>query len=180
MNPMKGNRKVLVPLATMLAAGAVAVGSGATFSSQSAHTVSVTAGTLHHTNSHNGQTLTVSNLKPGDSQSGTLTITNDGSLDATLSLKPTSESSTFVAGALNLKIVQTGNSTPIYNGDFSGLATPATWDLGALNVGQSTTLTYTVSMDSAATDSNQGKSASAGFQYVTTQTGNNSSISWLP
>ena len=77
----KMNRKVLVPLATMLVAGAVAVGSGATFTSQSAHAVSVTAGTLHHANTNNGQTLTIAKIKPGDTKTGTLTITNDGNID---------------------------------------------------------------------------------------------------
>ena len=45
-------RRVLVPLATLLAAGAIAVGSGATFTSTSANTISaVTSGTLTQRNS---------------------------------------------------------------------------------------------------------------------------------
>ena len=177
---LTASSKVLVPFVTMLAAGAVAVGSGATFTSQSTHTVSVTAGTLHHTNSRNGLALTVANIKPGDSLNGSLTITNDGNLDSTLALKPTAAStSTFAAGALNLKIVETGVATPIYDGDFSALGAQ-NWDLGALNVGSVATLTYTVSMPSNAGDVNQGKTASAGFTYTTTQTGSNSSINWLP
>lgn len=45
-------KKVLLPLATLLAAGAVAIGSGATFTSSTANTISsVTSGTLTHTNS---------------------------------------------------------------------------------------------------------------------------------
>ncbi|MGI8524452.1 MAG: TasA family protein [Nocardioides sp.] len=176
---LTASRKILVPFATMLAAGAVAVGSGATFSSTSTHTVSVTSGTLHHTNNHDTSALTVKNIKPGDSLDGVLTIKNDGTLDSTLALKPTAQTSTFAAGALNLKIVETGVATPVYDGDFSGLASQ-TWDLGALPVGNTATLTYTVSMPTTAGDVNQGKTASAGFQYTTTQTGSNSSISWLP
>ncbi|WP_310964346.1 TasA family protein [Nocardioides terrisoli] len=170
--------KILVPLATLIAAGAVAVGSGATFTSESAHSVSVTSGTLHHTNSQNGATLTVSNLKPGDTQSGTLTIKNDGNLDSTLALTPTAASSGFATGAVNLEI--TNGTTVVYNGDIGAMTTGTAWDLGALPVGQTDTLTYTVSMASTADNTNQGKSASASFSYVTTQTNTNGGVlNWV-
>ena len=43
---MKNSRKILVPLATLAAAGAIAIGSGATFTSTTANTISsVTSGT---------------------------------------------------------------------------------------------------------------------------------------
>jgi len=52
------NRKVLVPLATLLAAGSIAVGSGATFSSTTGNTISaVIAGTLTQSNSKDGQAI---------------------------------------------------------------------------------------------------------------------------
>ncbi len=174
------SRKVLVPLATLLVAGAVAVGSGATFTSQSAHTVSVTSGTLKHTNSKDGQTLTVTGLKPGDSKTGTLTLTNDGSIDSTLTLQETADASTFVSGDLKLKITESGVATPLYDGNFGGLDNTTKVDLGALNVGDSTTVTFTVSMPSTAGNANQGKTASASYQYVTTQSGDKSGVSWLP
>ena len=79
-------RKVLVPLATLLVAGAVTVGSGATFTSQTAHSAAVTSGTLSHTNSQNGLKLNITGIKPGDTRSGTVTLTNDGNLDSTLAL----------------------------------------------------------------------------------------------
>src|SRR5687768_9240195 len=53
-NPVNtlSRRKVLIPLATVLAAGTIAVGSGATFTSTTGNTASaVTSGTLKHTNS---------------------------------------------------------------------------------------------------------------------------------
>ena len=172
-------RKVLVPLATLLVAGAVAVGSGADFTSSSAHSVAVTSGTLHHTNSRNGAALTISNIKPGDSKTGTLTITNDGSIDSTLSLEQSTWSSTFVApGDLKLTIEKSGSSTPLYDGNFGGVT--GQLDLGALNVGDTTTVTYTVTMPSTAGNNEQGKSASASFQYVSHQAGDKSSTSWLP
>lgn len=181
--PTGNGRKALIPLATLLAAGAVAVGSGATFTSQSAHTVSVTAGVLKHTNDQDTKTLTVGNIKPGDTKTGSLTINNNGTLDSTLALSSASVQSGFATGALNVKIVETApdaTTKTLYNGDFAGLATAGTFDLGALNVGQTTKVDYTVSMPTTATDVNQGKTASAQFNYVSTQTGDNSSISWLP
>lgn len=171
-------RKVLVPLATMAVAGAVVVGSGATFTSESVHSASVAAGVLSHANNHNGATLAVTNIKPGDSKSGTLTITNDGTLDSTLTLEETADASAFTAGDLKLKIEQGANV--LYDGNFGGLVNGARLDLGALAKGASTTITYTVSMPATAGNENQGKTASASYKYVTTQAGNDQSgISWL-
>ena len=179
-NTEKNNRKVLIPLATMLVAGAVAVGSGATFTSQSASAVSVTSGILKHANDKNSQSLTVTKLKPGDSQSGSLKITNDGTLDSTLTLQETADSSAFTAGDLKLKITQAGVATALYDGNFGALDNSVKLDLGALNVGDETTVTFTISMPLSAGNENQAKSASASYQYVTTQAGDNSGVSWLP
>ena len=49
MTSTTNRRKILIPLATLLAAGAVAVGSGATFTSTTMSASAVTAGTLVHT-----------------------------------------------------------------------------------------------------------------------------------
>lgn len=173
------SRKVLVPLATLAVAGLVAVGSGATFSSQTAHSVGVTSGTLSHANDKNAQTLQVSNIKPGDSRTGSLTITNDGSLDSTLTLQETADASDFVPGDLQLKVTQAGVEKPLFDGDFGGLENTNKLDLGALPVGKATTVTFVVSMPSSAGNKNQGKKASASYEYVTTQTGDNSGGGWL-
>lgn len=171
-------RKVLVPLATLLGASAVAVGSGASFTSTSAHAVSVTSGVLSHTNDHTGGTLTVSNLRPGDTATGTLTITNDGTLDSTLSLQETASTTGFTAGDLTLTISQDG--TEVYAGDFGGLADATLLDLGALPVDASTTITYTIALASTAGNEDQGQSASAAYQWVTTQTESSSSVTqWI-
>jgi spore coat-associated protein N len=60
------NKKVLVPLATLLAAGAVAVESGATFTSRTGNSVSaVTSGTLLQSNSKENQAIfDLTNLTP--------------------------------------------------------------------------------------------------------------------
>jgi hypothetical protein len=174
------NGKVLIPLATMLAAGAVAIGSGASFTSTSVHTATVTSGILHHTNDHNGVTLAISNLQPGDSQTGTLTIKNDGTLDATAALTASAVNSSF-SSALNLRIDEVkadGTTATLYNSDFAGAGTVSNSNLGALPIGKSLTVTYTVSLNSAAVDADQNKSAGARFAYVTTQGAGNSTKSF--
>ena len=81
---ISSRRKAVAALATMLAAGAVAVGSGATFTTQTHNTVSgVTAGNLKQTNSKADKAvLNLANIKPGDSVTGSVTITNTGSIGA--------------------------------------------------------------------------------------------------
>jgi hypothetical protein len=71
-------RKALVPLTTLAAAGALAIGSGADFSSQTANPNSIVAsGTLTQSNSKaNAAIFNVNNLKPGDIVNGDVTITN--------------------------------------------------------------------------------------------------------
>jgi hypothetical protein len=172
------NRKVLVPLATVLVAGAVAVGSGATFTSESNSAAAVTSGILKHANTKNAQTLTVSNIKPGDSQTGSLTITNNGSLDSTLTLEEYDDSSAFQPGALELVISQ--GAKILYAGDFGALDNATRLELGALNVGDSTTVTYTVSMPQTAGNENQDKAAGAKYRFVTTQSGDNGDVKWVP
>lgn len=163
----KKSSKVLVPLATLLAAGAIAIGSGATWTSTTGTGISVTSGTLLHTNSRDGLTLTATDMKPGDVLTGSLTIANTGTLDSTLEMAETSATSSFATGGLNLTISQ--GATVLYDGDFGGLgSTPL--DLGPLDAGATTDLTFTVSIPSSDTGTaNQGKAADATYSFVTTQ-----------
>ena len=101
-------RKVLVPLATLLVAGAVAIGSGATWTSTTSSSVTVTSGDLLHTNNHDDAVLTVANIKPGDTVTGTVVIENTGTLDAVLSFQESATPAHFAAGGLNLVIKQDG------------------------------------------------------------------------
>jgi len=178
MSTTNRKRKILIPLATLLGASAVAVGSGASFTSTSAHAVSVTSGVLTHTNDHNGETLAITNLRPGDTATGTLTIVNDGTIDSTLTLQETASTNGFTAGDLTLTISQDG--TEVYAGDFGGLADASLLDLGALPVDASTTITYTIALAESAGNENQGQAASASYQWVTTQTSSPATVTeWL-
>lgn len=170
------SRKVLVPLATLLAAGAVAIGSGATFTSSSDSTISATTGILKHSNSSlDDAELVITNLKPGGTATGTLTITNAGSLDSDLKVIA-SGASGVLAPALQLKIE--GEDGVVYDNDFEAVDdSTAGYALGDLVAGNETedsiTVTVTVRMEdqgSAIDDTFQNKSAALSLKFVTTQT----------
>jgi hypothetical protein len=186
MTSINSRRKILIPLATLLAAGAVAVGSGATFTSTSNSATAVTAGKLVHANSKSGLTMDVTKIKPGDSISGDVVITNTGDLDSTLTLQETSDFNgattptvkpAFTAGDLKLKI--SSGATTLFNGNFGAQDNTLLMDLGALAVNGTTTVTFTVSMPSTAGNENQGAVAGATYQWVSTQAAASSTqLSW--
>ncbi len=170
------NRKVLVPLATLVAAGAVAIGSGATFTSESSNSVSaVTAGTLTQSNSKaNAAIFTVPAMKPGDTVNGSLTLTNTGSLPATYTLTEPTSTNTFgdsvatgTPSYLHLKIYS--GATVVYDGDFGDLADTDAKALGEFAPSQSKTYTFEVKLDQSAPNTEQGKTAGATYKWVGTQ-----------
>lgn len=163
--------KILVPLATLLAAGAVAVGSGATFSSTTGNTISaVTAGTLTHTNSKNDAAIfNLSNLKPGDVLNGTLTLTNTGSLPAAFSLTEVSSNNGFTGSNLTLDIVDTTTSANVYSGTFGGLVDGTAKDLGTWASGSAHTFKFTVKLNQDTPNADQGKTANAVYSWSSVQ-----------
>ncbi|MEW1952844.1 TasA family protein [Terrabacter sp. NPDC080008] len=165
------NRKVLVPLATLLAAGSIAVGSGATFSSTTGNTISaVTAGTLTQSNSKDGQAIfNLTNLKPGDVLNGSLTLTNTGSLPALFSLTEVSSTNGFSASNLTLDIKDTTAGTTVFSGTFGALVDGAKNDLGTWAPGQAHNFTFTVKLSADATNAEQGKTASAVYAWSSVQ-----------
>lgn len=169
-------RKALVPLTTLAAAGALAVGSGADFSSQTANPNSIVAsGTLTQSNSKTGAAVfNISNIKPGDVVGGEVTITNTGSLPAVMSVTESAFSSTFSATAGSpatptLNLVVTEGSTEVYNGAFGSMATKA---LGTFAAGQAKTYKFTLTFNQGAGNSDQGKTASATYTWNGAQTSN--------
>ena len=81
-------RKIMAALFAVLAATALAVGSGANFNSTSANPSNVlSAGTMSQSNSKDGAAvLTADKLKPGDATTGTVDIKNTGDVDGTFTL----------------------------------------------------------------------------------------------
>jgi spore coat-associated protein N len=175
MTSKNTSRKVLVPLATMLAAGAIAVGSGASFTSTSSNSISaVTAGTLEQTNSKDGAAIfTIPNMKPGDTVTGSLTLTNSGTLPAIFNLKEASATNTFSTDKLNLKITDTtGTPAVIYNGEFGGMVDNQAYSLKsgtAWTVGEVRSFDFEVTLDLSAPDVDQAKTAGAAFTWDAVQ-----------
>jgi hypothetical protein len=163
--------KVLVPLATALAAAAVAVGSGATFTSQSENSASaVTSGTLSQTNSKaNAAIFTLTDMKPGDTVNGSLTLTNTGSLPAAFSLTETASSNGFAADNLSLVITNTTTGTEVYSGDFGGLENGVKTELGTYAAGAANSYRFTVKLAQTADNTQQGKTASASYRWSSVQ-----------
>ena len=164
-------RKVLIPLATVLAAGAIAVGSGATFTSTTGNTASaVTSGTLKHTNSKDGKAVfDLTNLKPGDTLNGTLTLTNTGSLPAAFSLTEVSSANGFTGANLTLAITDTTTGASVYNGTFGGLVDGARTPLATYAAGEAHTYTFTVKLAQDTPNTDQGKTANAVYQWDSVQ-----------
>lgn len=166
------SRRILAPLATLAAAGALVVGSGASFTSQSQNPTNiVTSGILDQTNSRNGEAIfNVANLKPGDSVKGDVTIKNSGTLPAVFTVKETATTG-FVPGSLKMTVVQTGVATPIFSGTFGDLGgDDDILELGNWAVGESRTFTYTVTLDPNAGEADEGKTATATYTWDGIQT----------
>lgn len=170
---MRTNRskKILVPLATLLAAGAIAVGSGATFTSTSGNTISAaTSGTLTQSNSKAGQAVfDLTNMKPGDVLNGSLKLSNTGSLPATFSLTEVSSTNGFSGENLTLVIKNTTTNTTVYSGTFGGLADGTKNALGQWAAGEANDYTFTVTLDQAADNTQQGKTATAVYTWDAVQ-----------
>ncbi|GGB81242.1 hypothetical protein N798_00315 [Knoellia flava TL1] len=164
-------KKVLVPLTVLLAAGALAVGSGATFSSETSNTIStVTSGTLLHTNSKNGaQIFNLTNLKPGDTLTGAVKITNTGSLPATFSLTETSSTNAFTGSNLKLAIKDVTNGKTIFDGTFGGLVDGTKTDLGQIGAGAAVDYSFTVTLAQETTNDDQNKTATATYTWNSVQ-----------
>ncbi|WP_181309594.1 TasA family protein [Nocardioides campestrisoli] len=168
---MQNTTKVLVPLATLLAAGAIAVGSGATFTSTSSNTISaVTSGTLTHSNSKADKAVfNLTNLKPGDTLNGSLTLTNTGSLDAGFGLTEVSSTNDFSAENLKLVITDTAGGTPLYSGTFGGLEDGKRQALGTITAGAAKTYRFQVTLAQATGNEDQGKTATATYVWDSAQ-----------
>jgi spore coat-associated protein N len=182
--------RVLGALACVLVAVGLAVGSGANYSSASANpTNTFDSGTLTQSNSKDGVAiLTATNMKPGDSATGSVTITNTGSLAGTFSLSKsnltdpiTGTGGVKLSDQLDLKIEDTTGSptTPpvVYNGKLSAMGTlaldydPSTAGTQDPFVATNGARTYkfTVTLPSSTTNSYQGTSTSVEYDWAATQ-----------
>lgn len=164
-------RKILVPLASMLAAGAIAVGSGASFTSTSQNSSSaVTSGTLKQSNSKaDAAIFTLTDMKPGDTVNGALTIANTGSLPAAFSLTESSSSNAFTERYLTLTVTNQGTGVQVFSGRFGDLVDGQKVALGNWKSGDVNTFVFSAHLDQAAPNSEQNKVASASYTWDSVQ-----------
>jgi hypothetical protein len=177
-------KRTLGVLALVLLAIGTAIGSGATFTAQTANPSNTFAsGTLTMSNSKDSQAiLTASNMKPGDTANGQVDIQNTGSIPGTFSLSRTdltdSDGANPMSQKLNLVVKDCGDfssGTPTcdagdpekYSGTLAAMSSPAS--LGTYAVNEKRRYDFTVTFDSSAGSAYQGDSSSARFQWDAVQ-----------
>jgi spore coat-associated protein N len=165
-------RRALVPLATLLAAAALAMASGATFTSWSENPANrYETGSLDQVNNLDGEAIfDLDNLKPGDSVTGRVTITNSGTLPATFKLTETAEANenTFVdKDKLSLVVTNVADGDEVYNGTLGSFGSR---DLdGTWADGESRTYTFKASLAADADNANQDAFVKATYRWDATQ-----------
>jgi hypothetical protein len=174
-------------LLTLLLAAAAVVGSGADFTASSANPSNTfSAGTLTIGNSKEGTAvLTASNLRPGNSQTGTVDIQNTGSLSGTFTLSRTTPVDSSSANPLSSKLNVTvrdcglwsGGSAPTCgDGDDTVKYTNGTLaqmggaghlisSLGTFNGSDKRRYEFTVTLDPSTGNAFQGGSSTVEFDF---------------
>jgi spore coat-associated protein N len=160
-------RRILLPLGAMLVAAAIAMASGAAFTTSTVNASNIYAtGTLEQVN--DSDTIFVGrNLKPGDTVYGTVTITNSGTLDARHSLTETVQSNGFTGGLLRVKVTDQTASQVVYDGPVGQLGTQ---QLGTWDDGEARTFLFEATLPASATNAEQGEEASITYTWGSTQT----------
>ena len=168
-------RRTLGALAVVLAAVGITVGSGANFTASAANPGNVFAtGTLSIGNTPATALFTSSGLKPGDTTTGTVDITNTGSLAGDFALKTSGATGyTALLGQLDLVVADCGawttsapscttGTTTVYSGKISALTNQA---LGSYGSGVKHRYKFSVTLPSSTDDTYQGKSAQVDFAW---------------
>lgn len=165
-------RRILVSVATVLTAGALAVGSGASFVAATNNPGNeYAAGTLKQTNSLTGASIyNTQNMKPGDTVNGKVTITNNGSLPANLKLTESGVTNGFEAGKLKVTITDvTVAASPVVVKNAVEYGTVGAVDLGRWAAGEARSYVFSVTLDASATNASQGAVANATYAWDSTQ-----------
>ena len=171
-------RRTVGALAVVLAAVGITVGSGANFTAQAANPSNTfTAGTLTIGSSASSALFNATNLKPGDTVTGTVDIQNTGSLPGTFSLSTSNVVDTnSLLPQLDLKVEDcgvftgTGGTTAptcagtnnVYNAKASAVGTV---NLGSFSASAKHRYLFSVTMPSSIANTFQGKTASVEFDW---------------
>lgn len=172
---VRNSKKVALTAAAICAVSFAAA--GGTFANFTATPVSISsnsfaAGTLEMSRSGSGAVLSAANMAPGDEASGSVTITNTGSMAGEYVLS--GSASGDLASSLELVVYKDNDGqagSKLYDG---GLSAFDSADLGAFAAdGGSHTFYFHVSFPSTGSDAGdnalQGKSADATFTWSATQ-----------
>ena len=171
-------RRTLGALAVVLAAIGITVGSGASFTASAANPGNVfTTGTLTIGNTPGTALLTAGSLKPGDTATGTVDITNTGSLAGDFALKTANSTGyTALLAQMDLVVVDCGawtvsapscaSGTTVYTGKVSALSNAS---LGSYAGGIKHRYEFTTTLPSTTDNTFQGKTASVDFTWSATQ-----------
>jgi len=168
--------KILLSLAAAAVVAVAAV--GGTFANFTATPTSVASnafatGSLLMTRSGSGAIFSASAMKIGDSATGSITISNTGSLAGAYTLTGSSSGDAALANQLTLKIyADTDNSgSPVYNGTLGGFSSVSLGTFAAST--GSHTYYFHVTLPTAGSDTAdnafQGLSASESFTWSAVQ-----------
>jgi spore coat-associated protein N len=132
-------------------------------------------GELSMFNSRDGQFIVqADNMKPGDSASGDVTVSNDGSIGFTLQLQQedVQDSGAGLASQLHLLVVDAADDTVvIHDGPFDGLGDVAIAgpDGAVWGVDDERAFTFTVTFPDGSGNEYMNQTASSAFRWVATQ-----------
>lgn len=163
-----GSRRwlLLAALALLSLALGSAMFSGASFSSKSANSAALGAASIKLSSTRPDEAIVESTagMKPGDSSSGTVSITNLSDLPAPVTLKAVGLSGAELASAITLKIEDiTSGTTKKYE---DKLASFSSLSLGSFAVNATRKYRFTLSWPEASNEpSLQGLSTSLTFQW---------------
>jgi spore coat-associated protein N len=169
--------KILLSLAAVAVVSVAAL--GGTFANFTATPTSIAnnafaTGVLTMTRSGSGAILSASGMKIGDTVTGSVTITNTGTLAGAYTLSGSNSGSSALAGQLQLTIYEDADNTgtPVYTGTLSGFSSASLGTFAATNGAH--TFYFHVSLPSAGSDTAdnafQGLSTSETFTWSATQT----------
>jgi len=136
--------QLLVALTALVVATTVAIGSGASFTAQTANPSNVfTSGTLSMSNTPTGMSTTISNMVPGEFHSGTVVMKNTGTVRGRFYLEPVTISDDTKGLAAQAQLLIMDGETEVYSGTLAGLTQK---DLGTWAVNETHTYAFTVTL----------------------------------
>jgi spore coat-associated protein N len=168
--------KLIATIAALAAASVAAI--GGTYANFTATPVTIgsnafTTGTLTMSRSGSGAIFSAAGMKIGDTATGSVTITNTGSLQGHYTLTGSSAGNVALAGQLKLKIYKDvdNSGTALYDDTLSGFSSV---DLGTWNTSsEAHTFYFHVSLPSAGSDTAdnlvQGLTTTETFTWSATQ-----------